>query len=57
MMPNIQKGSKEKSRYVGFLPSVNWILKRDTFNKVGQMDNVMLRNEDWDYVHKIKKKN
>ena len=56
MMPNIQKSSKEKSRYVGFLPSVNWILKRDTFNKVGQMDNVMLKNEDWDYVRKMKKK-
>ena len=55
MLPNFQKKNKEKSQFVSFIPSANWFLSRKIFNSLNQMDNNMLRNEDWDFVHKMKK--
>jgi GT2 family glycosyltransferase len=58
MRPNLQKNNNNnKKQIVSFMPSVNWILKKETFNSVEQMDSEMLRNEDFDFVHKMKKKN
>ena len=56
MMPNFQKNNtNKKSQYVSFIPSANWILSRKFFNLLNQMDGNMLRNEDWDFVHKMRK--
>ena len=57
MLPKLQKQSAEKSQIVSFMPSANWILSRSLFNSLKQMDDKMLRNEDWDFVYKMKKKN
>ena len=57
MKPKLQKGNSEKEQYVSFLPSVNWILSKKIFNSLNQMNSKILRNEDWDFVHKMKKKN
>ena len=56
MRPNLQKKKNNKKQIVSFMPSVNWILKKEIFNSVKQMDNEMLRNEDFDFVHKMKEK-
>ena len=55
MLPNFQKQNKEKAQYVSFIPSANWILSRKFFNSLKQMDNKMLRNEDWDFVYKMRR--
>ena len=55
MLPKLQKQNKEKAQYVGFIPSANWILSRKFFNSLNQMDDKMLRNEDWDFVYKMRK--
>ena len=55
MLPNFQKQNKEKAQHVSFLPSANWILSRKFFNSLKQMDDKMLRNEDWDFVYKMRK--
>lgn len=57
MLPKLQKQNTEKSQIVSFMPSANWILSRSFFNSLKQMDDKMLRNEDWDFVYKMKKKN
>jgi len=57
MKPKLQKENSEKSQYVSFLPSVNWILSKKFYNSLNQMDNKLLRNEDWDFVYKMKKRN
>ena len=57
MKPKLQKENSEKSQYVSFLPSVNWILSKKFYNSLNQMDGKLLRNEDWDFVHKMKKRN
>jgi len=57
MLPKLQKQSTEKPQIVSFMPSANWILSRSFFNLLKQMDDKMLRNEDWDFVYKMKKKN
>ena len=57
MKPKLQKGNSEKEQYVSFLPSVNWILSKKIFNSLNQMNSKILRNEDWDFVHRMKKKN
>ena len=36
------------------MPSANWILSKKLFNSLNQMDETMLRNEDWDFVYKMK---
>ena len=56
MKPKLQKHTTENKQYVDFLPSCNWILSRKFFNSLNQMDGNMLRNEDWDFVYKMKKK-
>ena len=53
--PNLQKKKTNKPQYVNFLPSVNWVLSKSFFNLMGQMDNEMLRNEDWDFVYRMRK--
>ena len=55
MLPKLQKQYKEKAQYVSFIPSANWILSRKFFNSLNQMDDKMLRNEDWDFVYKMSK--
>ena len=55
MKPGFQRGYIKKAQFVKFLPSVNWILKK-IFNLNGQMNSKMLRNEDWDFVYKLRKK-
>ena len=55
MLPKLQKQNKEKEQYVSFIPSANWILSRKFFNSLNQMDDKMLRNEDWDFVYKMSK--
>ena len=57
MKPGFQRGFIKKAQFVKFLPSVNWILKRKTFYTNGKMNSQMLRNEDWDFVYKLRKKN
>jgi len=54
-LPNFQKQNKEKAQHVSFVPSANWILSRKFFNSLKQMDDKMLRNEDWDFVYKMRK--
>ena len=57
MYPDFQKNNaKKKSQYLSFIPSTNWILSKRIFNSLKQMDENMLRNEDWDFVYKMKKK-
>ena len=56
MQPKLQKHTTENKQYVDFLPSCNWILSRKFFNSLNQMDGNMLRNEDWDFAYKMKKK-
>jgi GT2 family glycosyltransferase len=56
MLPKLQKQNKEKAQYTSFIPSVNWIMSRKFFNSLNQMDNKMLRNEDWDFVYKMSQK-
>ena len=56
MMPNLQKNkNKKKNNFVSFMPSANWILSKKIFNFLKQMDEKMLRNEDWDFIYKMKK--
>ena len=55
MLPKLQKQNSEKAQYTGFIPSVNWIMSKKFFNSLNQMDNKMLRNEDWDFVYKMSK--
>ena len=56
MSPNFQKNNtKNKAQYVKFIPSVNWILPKRMFDALKQMDEKMLRNEDWDFVYKMSK--
>ncbi len=57
MLPKLQKQNTEKAQYTSFIPSVNWIMSKKFFNSLNQMDNNMLRNEDWDFVYKMNKKN
>ena len=56
MRPKMQKNNIEKQQFVNFLPSVNWILSRKLFNSLKQMNKKLLRNEDWDFVYKMRKK-
>ena len=55
MLPKLQKQNNEKAQYTSFIPSVNWIMAKKFFNSLNQMDNKMLRNEDWDFVYKMNK--
>lgn len=56
MMPNFQKNNvKKKVQFVNFIPSANWILSKKIFNLLKQMDEKMLRNEDWDFVYRMRK--
>ena len=55
MLPKLQKQNSEKAQYTNFIPSVNWIMSKKFFNSLNQMDNKMLRNEDWDFVYKMSK--
>jgi GT2 family glycosyltransferase len=58
MNANVQKKTFLKGKFVNFLPSCNWVLSRNLFNKLNQMDGKMLRNEDWDFVYnRMRKKN
>ena len=57
MKPDFQKNNIKKAQYISFIPSANWFLERKFFNSMGQMDSRMLRNEDWDFIHRMKKKN
>ena len=57
MKPEFQKENSKKAQYVSFIPSANWFLSRKFFNSQGQMDPKLLRNEDWDFVYRIKKNN
>lgn len=56
MLPKFQKENTEKTQYLNFMPSANWILSRKFFNSLNQMDENMLRNEDWDFIYKMRKK-
>ena len=56
MRPKLQKSNLEKEQYVNFLPSVNWILSKKFFNSLNQMNNKLLRSEDWDFVYRMRKK-
>ena len=56
MLPKFQKQNTEKAQYISFMPSANWILSKKLFNSLKQMDENMLRNEDWDFVYKMMKK-
>jgi len=51
MMPQFQKEAKKKPQFLSFIPSCNWILRKKVFNQLKQMDNKMLRHEDWDFVY------
>jgi len=51
MNAHLQKKTSEKGKFVSFMPSCNWILSKKIFNKLNQMDEKMLRNEDWDFVY------
>ena len=53
MLPKLQKQNSEKAQYTSFIPSANWILSKKFFNSLNQMDDKMLRNEDWDFVYKM----
>ena len=55
MIPKLQKQNTEKAQYASFMPSANWIMSKKFFNSLNQMDNKMLRNEDWDFVYKMSK--
>ena len=55
--PKFQKNDKKGAQFLSFSPSCNWILSKKLFNSLNQMDDGMLRNEDWDFVHKMKKTN
>ena len=55
-LPKLQKSNTEKKQYVSFLPSVNWILSKKFYNSLNQIDDKMLRNRDWDFVYRMKKK-
>ena len=55
MLPKLQKQNSEKAQYTSFIPSANWIMSKKFFNSLNQMDNKMLRNEDWDFVYKMSK--
>ena len=55
MMPQFQKEAKKKPQFLNFIPSCNWILRKKVFNQLKQMDNKMLRHEDWDFVYKMRK--
>jgi len=55
MTPSFQKNKRKKTQFVSFMPSVNWILSKKIFNLLKQMDEKMLRNEDWDFIHKMRK--
>ena len=59
MKPNLQKNNKiETAQFTSFIPSANWILSKKIFNSLKQMDENMLRNEDWDFVYnKMEKTN
>ncbi len=57
MKPEFQKDNNKKAQYISFIPSANWFLERKFFNSLGQMDPKLLRNEDWDFVYRMKKKN
>ena len=58
MNAHLQKKTSEKGKFVSFMPSCNWILSKKIFNKLNQMDEKMLRNEDWDFVYnRMRKKN
>lgn len=56
MKPKLQKDNCEKEQYVSFFPSVNWILPKKIFNIMGQMDGKLMRNEDWDFIYRMRKK-
>lgn len=55
MLPNHQKKISKKAGFVKFMPSANWILSKKLFNSLNQMDETMLRNEDWDFVYKMER--
>ena len=56
MTPSFQKSNvKKKAQSVNFMPSANWILPKKIFNSLKQMDENMLRNEDWDFIYKMRK--
>ena len=56
MIPDFQKSNtKEKTQFVSFMPSANWVLSKKIFNSLKQMNEKMLRNEDWDFIYKMKK--
>ena len=55
MLPKLQKQNSEKAQYTSFIQSANWIMSKKFFNSLNQMDNKMLRNEDWDFVYKMSK--
>ena len=55
MLPQFQKSDKKKPQFLSFMPSCNWILSKKLFNSLSQMDDNMLRHEDWDFVYKMKK--
>ena len=57
MKPGFQRGYIKKPQFVKFLPSVNWILKKEVYFKNNLMNSKMIRNEDWDFVHRLKKLN
>lgn len=58
MKPGLQKNNNKKEivQFTSFLPSANWIISRKIFNSLNQMDEKMLRNEDWDFVYNRMKK-
>ncbi len=55
MLPQFQKSDTKKPQFLSFMPSCNWILSKRLFNFLNQMDDKMLRHEDWDFVYKMKK--
>ena len=57
MNPSLQKKNQEKKRFVSFMPSCNWIMKKKNFLKFGCMNPNMRRNEDWDFVYNKMAKN
>ena len=57
MLPQFQKSDTKKPQFLSFMPSCNWILSKRLFNFLNQMDDKMLRHEDWDFVYKMKKTN
>lgn len=54
MKPRFQRGYEKKAQYIKFLPSVNWILEKKIFLKNKLMNSKMIRNEDWDFVQRLK---